>query len=320
MNIKQALAAFETKSAVATFLAAGLDGHRVNTTDVAATLQVIVSAADTGKGGGADIAAIVSAFPVAIAGQGAATVDDLIQGTVALPPAGDLGYTVSMIGVRGIEVSVTDEAGKAATEKRNGVISLAIYPAYSVAALLTTDEGKAHLEAIAAKEFGLTAFRRLRFTPGEATIGDLTEAALGMPVAMSDFTDRRRATGADTFAAFNDLWPDFLLMLRANPAQAALANALPKKSEMLLCIRSKAYALAKYPAFETANTIVRAARAFAARMTAIGAKAAEEGETFDYDMGAIERWIAGRDELDLFNRVDAISDDVAATDLSDFGV
>lgn len=326
MNMNAPLATFDTKSALHLAIAAVFDGHRVATQDAAKTLQAVVTKCESAKAGGAELAETFLRLPVAIAGAGSFEVAAIIAGDVALPPLGDLGHIISLIGVRGIVTPSVDEAGKPTTEKRNGAIGLAIYPAHSVAAFLTTDEGKEHVEAVLAKESGLQAFRRLRFTPAESTLQDMADAAKGMPVAISDYTDRQRGKAADAYAVFTDNWSRYLSNMRANPAQAPLAAVLPVAAkEMLSAIRSKAFAVAKYPALESAGWFTKVARHLQGVLVATqqavetAIESGEEVEPFDYDLTAFDRWLEKRDELDLFNRIDSIDADLSNVDLFAMG-
>ena len=326
MNMNAPLATFDTKSALHAAIASVLDGHRVATLDAVKTMQAIVTKAESAKADGAALAESFLALPVAIAGTDVASVADIISGAIALPPLGDSGHIISLIGVRGIVTQTTDDSGKPTTEKRNGAIGLAIYPAHSVAAFLATDEGKEHVEAVLAKESGLQAFRRLRFTPAESTLQDMADAARGMPVSVSDYTDRQRGKAADTYAVFTDNWSRYLQNMRATPAQAPLAAVLPTAAkEMLSAIRSKAFAVAKYPALENAGWFVKVARHLQGVLAATAAKveeaieSGEDVEAFDYDLTAFDRWIEKRDELDLFNRIDTIDADLSSVDLFAMG-
>ena len=326
MNMNSPLATFDTKSALHLAITFVLDGHRVATQDAAKTLQAVVTKCEAAKAGGEELAETFLRLPVAIAGAGSFEVGQIIAGDVALPPLGDAGHIISLIGVRGIVTPTTDDNGKPTTEKRNGAIGLAIYPAHSVAAFLTTDEGKEHVEAVLAKESGLQAFRRLRFTPAESTLQDMADAAKGMPVAIADYTDRQRGKAADAYAVFTDNWSRYLANMRANPAQAPLAAVLPTAAkEMLSAIRSKAFAVAKYPALESAGWFTKVAKHLQGVLVATqqavdeAIEKGEEVEAFDYDLTAFDRWLEKRDELDLFNRVDTLDADLSNVDLFAMG-
>lgn len=298
-----------------------LDGFRANADAPAALLVKIQSAITSSKADDATKAAAIAAFeslPVAVASRGMFTPGQLIAGDVDLPEAGDAGFTVSLLGFKSLELADPATGEKA---KRNGFWGLAIYPAHSIEAAMQTESGKAWLQSLMDKESGLIAFRGLRVAYGETTVADLSEAAFAMPCALSDYTDRTRATG-ETFATFNDLWPAFRGKLAENPASAKLVAALPtKKADMLAAIRSKTFAEVKFPALEAAGIVVKVATAFGRFVAAVEEAAAQDGTEMAYSAADVARWIEGRDTLDLVKAQTETVDAAAVTDaLAAFGI
>lgn len=298
-----------------------LDGFRAVTESPAALLSKIAGAISGSKADDATKAAAIAAFeslPVAVASRGMFVPAAIVAGDVDLPEAGDSGYTVSLIGFKSLELTDPATGEKA---KRNGFWGLAIYPAHSIAAAMETETGKAWLQSLMDKESGLIAFRGLRVAYGETTVNDLSEAAFAMPCALSDYTDRTRATG-ETFATFNDLWPAFRGKLAENPASAKLVAALPtKKADMLAAIRSKTFAEVKFPALESAGLITKIGAAFGNFVAAIEEAAKAESEDVPYSAADVTRWLEGRDSLDLVKAQTETVDAAAVTDaLAAFGI
>lgn len=297
-----------------------LDGFRANTEAPAAMLAKIQAAITGSKADDATKAAALDSFnalPVAVASRGIYTPGQILAGDVDLPEAGDAGFTVSLIGFKSLELA--DANGEKA--KRNGFWGMAIYPAHSIAAAMESETGKAWLQSLMDKESGLIAFRGLRVAYGETTVADLSEAAFAMPCALSDYTDRTRATG-ETFGTFNELWPAFRAKLAENPASAKLVAALPtKKADMLAAIRSKTFAEVKFPALESAGLITKIAVAFGNFVAAVEEAAKAESEDVPYSAADVTRWIEGRDSLDLVKAQTETVDAAAVTDaLAAFGI
>ena len=298
-----------------------LDGFRAVTESPAALLSKIAGAISGSKADDATKAAAIAAYeslPVAVASRGMFIPAAIVAGDVDLPEAGDSGYTVSLIGFKSLELTDPATGEKA---KRNGFWGLAIYPAHSIAAAMETETGKAWLQSLMDKECGLIAFRGLRVAYGETSISDLSEAAFAMPCALSDYTDRTRATG-ETFATFNDLWPAFRAKLAENPASAKLVAALPtKKADMLAAIRSKTFAEVKFPALESAGLITKIGVAFGNFVAAVEEAAKAESEDVPYSAADVTRWLEGRDSLDLVKAQTETVDAAAVTDaLAAFGI
>jgi hypothetical protein len=267
----------------------------------------------TAAGISAAIAAIAAkeecgAVPVAIAGYGVVRVGDFAESNAeaALPDAGEAGYVLSTAGIRGIE---TPEG------KSNGIIGLAVYPAHTVESLMQAAEGADWLNRIAQKEIGLVAFRRLRLTE-EDSIEDMNAAAAAMPTAASDFTVARTATSGGAFEVFDSNWVDFRKMLGTNEANADLAKMLTPKASVLKAIRSKAYAEQAFPALEERGLIVKVAQFFAATLTNLAASGDVEVHG---DVTAIDRWIDGRENLDLTETVTESALDSVNLDFGAFG-
>lgn len=298
MNMQQLLSAFDSKSLAYGAIYEALGGFRGTTTAPAATAAAMVGESEKAqiKHKVDGIADFVKGLPVVIAGKGAVALAEIAAGTVDLGTAGDSGFVFSLIGVRGIVARGED--GK--EEKRNGAIGLALYPAHSLDAFLATEEGRAWVQSQVDKEAGLVAFRNLRMTPGEATLADLSQAAFTMPCLVSDFTDRTRASTAESFASFKTYWPVMVARLAANAATAKLVEALPtRRDDILSAFRSANYAATLFPELEKAGHFVRMAQIFGQLLQSIAANKEESGETVDFDPLAPARWIEGRDNLDL---------------------
>lgn len=317
------LSAFDSKSLAYAAITAALGGFRgiFSAAPIAANAILQEASKLAEKHKIADLPEFVGGVQVAIAGHGAVAIADLAAGNATLPEAGDDGFVISLVGVRGIPVY--DAAGNPAKtdegkpETRNGAIALALYPAYSLDAILATDEGRAWLKTQADKEAGLVAFRSLRLDVATATIADLMQAAVAMPVSLSDYTDRTRASAAESFAVFNDNWAAFVTVLASRTETASLVAALPAKKDVLASIRSRVYAQTLFPKLEEFNIFVRLGTAFAASMQRV----ADEAETpVAFDPAAITRWIEGRDALDLLPKAQVGNVDLSALDLSAFGV
>ena len=316
------LSAFDSKSLAYVAVTAALGGFRgtFSAAPIAANAIIAESAKLAEKHKVETLPGFVGEIQVAIAGHGAVTIAKLAAGEATLPEAGDAGYIVSLVGVRGIPV-FDAEGNRAKTEdgkpeSRNGAIALAIYPAYSLDALLSTDEGRAWVTAQAEKEAGLVAFRNLRLDVETATIADLAQAAVAMPVSMGDFTDRTRTSTAESFAIFTKYWPAFTTVLAGRQETAPILAALPPRKDILASIRSRIYAQTLFPKLEEANLFVRLGNAFAVSMQSV----ADNSETpVDFDPAAITRWIEGRDSLDLLPKAQAADLDLSALDLSAFG-
>lgn len=248
------------------------------------------------------------AVPIAIAGHGVVTVGDYesLGGETSLPDAGEAGYILSTAGIRGIE---TPEG------KSNGIIGLAVYPAHTVESLMQAAEGADWLNRIAQKEIGLVAFRRLRLTE-EDSLEDMNAAAAAMPTAASDFTVARTASGGGAFEVFDSNWVDFRKMLGTNEANADLAKMLTPKASVLKAIRSKAFAEQAFPALEDRGLIVKVAQFFAATLSNLAASGDVEVQG---DVTAIDRWIDGRENLDLTETVTESALDSVNLDFGAFG-
>lgn len=260
----------------------------------------------------------LAAMPFVIASRGVFSIQDVVEGKVELPLAGDLGYTLSLVGFKGLELP--DPSVKEGKSKKNGVWAFAIYPAHSITAAIETDAGKAWLQTQMDKELGLVAFRGIRVTMGETTIGDLAEAAFAMPCALSDFTDRARST-SEAFGTFNDLWPTFREVTSKKPQAAKVLAMLPtKRADMLAALRSKVFAEVKFPGLESANVFVQIGQHFAAFVDVMVSRAAEAGNDLPYAGADVLRWLEGRDTLDLVRaQVETVDEADLTAALSAFG-
>jgi hypothetical protein len=310
-NVKSLATAMLSDSAEHQLITDVIGGFRTVTDSPAAIAAAIIDKATeiADKARTVGFRPACESIAVLIGGKGLTTVAGLALG-VDLPAAGDLGYTVSRVEVRGIE---TPEG------KKNGSLGLSVYPCWSAAAFMATDEGRAMVDKIVQKECGLVAFRPIRVVLGETTYEELDQGAIRMPLTVGDYTDTSRGP-SESFACFNDNWPKWMPLALKIPARAPIIAALPKsKPELLKAIRSKAYALAMFPALESRDLFAKVATAFANEMgTFLASDAAESGKPLAYDMTAVLRWIEGRDTLDLRPQVEAT--DLEALDLSGFGV
>lgn len=299
------ITAYDSQSAIYAAIAETLEGHRATTENPGAIASAIITRAEADSKAGESARAVL----VAVAGIGALTLGAIADGADLCAP-GDSGFVFSAIGARGIEV---------AGEKRNGTIGLAIYPAHSIDAILAQAEGPAYLLGLAQKEMGLVAFRRLRLEPGVATVAELDESAKAMPADVTDFLVRQTASAGESFRSFNDHFTLFRKALAANPGTKAPAAALPAaKAEVLKSIRSASYAKANYGPVESLGWFKDVAKAFRMYLAGLQARGGEDAATAN--PADVDRWLAGRDSLDLGIKPAKEIADADSVDFSAFGL
>lgn len=253
-------------------------------------------------------------LPVATAGNGLVAVGDFTAES-PLPEAGGRGFILSTVGKRGI---VQPDG-----TKRDGIFGLAVYPAHDVESIMEHAMGPAYVQSLVDKEQGLVAFRDLRLSIDTDTIATMAAAADAMPITLDDFLNRGRKTGGSPYAVFNDNWTAFVTLLRDNPAiPKDFIKALPTKKDMLLGIRSAAYAAQHFPGMEDAkggSLFVRLGTAFANAIDEAQSNAANQGVESDIegDSNVIRAWIEDRDNVDLTQSVTKLN--LGSVDLGAFG-
>lgn len=198
----------------------------------------------------------------------------------------DVKVAVTFIGVRGLK----DDAGKDA----NGAKGFAVYPLHPLDAIQTDETGLEWLWKVAEKEASHVALRQLRNVNPALGSDALAQAAMEMPLTVSDYVEESTRESMDT-TAFDTLWKQFRKMLSESAATAALVARLPTKSEVLKAIRSKAYAEETYPELESMGSFKWMATTMASIIDTMRAAAIETGEDFEMDSDEIKGWIATRD-------------------------
>ncbi len=231
------------------------------------------------------------AFPVVGARVGLIDVtgDDSIPPLTDWPEEyrrGDVKVAVTFIGVRGLK----DEAGKDA----NGAKGFAVYPLHPLNAIQADETGLDWLWKVAEKEASHVALRPLRNVNPALGSDALEQAAMEMPLSVSDYVEESTRESMDT-TAFDTLWKQFRKMLSESAATAALVARLPSKAEVLKAIRSKAYAEETYPELESMGSFRWMASTMASIIDQMRAAAIESGEDFDMDSDEIKGWLATRD-------------------------
>lgn len=210
-------------------------------------------------------------------------------------------------------LSARTEVGKT---KKNGLKAITILPIPSLEAIMADPNGNEFLDKIIAKELGLVSYRNIR---DASTESDLLAGMAKSPRSVAEYLaeSKRAGTAGDT-ETFDALWRGLRDSLKE--AMPALAKMLPSKVEIIKAIRSKAYALAEYNELETApkgsvfiklaNAVIQNAR-----------ENTTDGKPAPLDTGAIESWIAGRDELTLSKRGPEVVDysGLAEMDFGGFG-
>lgn len=253
------------------------------------------------------------AFPVVGARIGLIdpTGDDTIPPLADWPEeyqAEGVKVAVTFIGVRGLK----DEAGK----ESNGARGFAVYPLHPLDAIQADETGLEWLWKVAEKEGSHVALRGLRNVNVALGSDALAQAAMEMPLTVSDYVEESTRESMDT-TAFDTLWKQFRKMLSESAATAALVARLPSKSEVLKAIRSKAYAEETYPELESMGSFKWMAQTMAAIIDQMRGAAIEAGEDFELDSDEIKGWLATRDTK-VFVAPKKIEGDLSAVDFSAF--
>ena len=280
-----------------------LGGDRATYADAEAALVALTKMATEADG----------AVPVLIASVTAIMLTDVTVSHIDAVAPGAHGYTISTVGIRGVEG--TD--GK----KRNGLTGIAVYPAHSVDSVLEHAAGKAYLTRLMHKEMGLVMFRRVRDIVGDS-LDVIAQYAQAMPVTLDDFLVRATQSGGASVNAFTSGWGTFRKILLANPGMAELVATLPDKANMAKCLQSAEYArvLSPQSAIHEANGIYARLGAVMVNMIRQDqADAAATGEVPDFegDPALIDGWLANRDEY-VIAAAPAVVKDIKA-DFSAFG-
>lgn len=215
---------------------------------------------------------------------------------------------VTFIGVRGLK----DAEGKDA----NGARGFSIYPLHPLDAIQADESGTAWLWKVAEKEASHVALRGLRNVPVALGTDALAQAAMEMPVTVSDYVEESTRESMDT-SAFDALWKQFRTMLSQDPGTAVLVAALPGKADVLKAIRSKAFALEQYSDLEKMGTFVFIANSMAGIIDLMREAAVERGEDFDHDSAEIRGWIATRDSK-VFASPKRVIGDLTGVDFGSF--
>jgi hypothetical protein len=215
---------------------------------------------------------------------------------------------VTFIGVRGVGENA----------KENGARGFAVYPLHPLDAIQADDTGLAWLWKVAEKESSHVALRGLRNVNPALGNDALAQAAMEMPITVSDYVEESTREAMDT-TAFDQLWKQFRKMLSDNPATAALVTRLPTKSEVLKSIRSKAYAAETYPELESMGSFTWMATTMAAIIDQMRAAAIKAGEDFELESDEIKGWLATRDTK-IFAAPRKVEADLSSVDFAAFMV
>lgn len=229
-------------------------------------------------------------FPTVVACVGLIDVtgDDVIPAIAEWPEeyrTDGVSICVSFIGTR----DVTYEG-----KKMNGARGFAVYPLHSLDAIRTADEaGEAWLWKVAEKEASHVALRGLRNVADGLGTDALAQAAMMMPLSVTDYVEESTRESLDT-SAFDTIWKQFRKMLADSSATAALVGALPPKAEVLKAIRSESYAKQEYAELEAMGAFTFIGTNMAAIVDMLKQQATQAGEDFDFDSSEIRNWLAGR--------------------------
>lgn len=194
---------------------------------------------------------------------------------------------VTFIGARGITDPTT---GK----ESNGAKGFALYPLHPREALQDDESGIAWLWKVIEKEMSHVALRGLRNVPEGLGTAGLEQAAMDMPLTVSDYVEESTRDAMDT-TAFDNMWKDFRALLSSQPSTAALVLRLPAKNEVLKGIRSKAFAQENYADLEGINAFTFIGNTMATLIDTMRANAIANGTDFDAESDEIKAWLAGRD-------------------------
>jgi hypothetical protein len=252
-------------------------------------------------------------FPVVAARVG--LVD--VTGEDSIPPlaewpeeyqADGVMICVTFIGVRGLK----GEDGKEA----NGARGFAIYPLHPLDAIRSDESGDVWLWKVAEKEASHVALRGLRNVPSALGTDALAQAAMEMPITVSDYVEESTREGLDT-SAFDAIWKQFRTMLAQSASTAALVAQLPGKGEVLKAIRSKAFALEQYEQLEKMGAFTFIADTMAQIIDSMRETAVAQGEDFEMDSSEIKGWLATRDTK-VFVAPKKIVGDLSSVDFGAF--
>lgn len=259
----------------------------------------------------------IEGFPASFAVVGARIGLIDVSGEDTIPPLNEwpeeyrsegVKVCVTFIGVRGVK----GEDGK----ETNGARGFAVYPLHPLDALQADESGLAWLWKVAEKESSHVALRNLRNVNVALGNDALAQAAMEMPVSVSDYVEESTRESMDT-TAFDTLWKDFRKLLAESPATAALTSRLPGKGEVLKAIRSKAFALESYEELEKMGAFVFIANTMAGLIEQLKAAAIEAGEEYDLDADEIKGWLATRDTK-VFAAPKKIEGDLSTVDFAAF--
>lgn len=218
---------------------------------------------------------------------------------------------VTFIGVRGIE---TVENGKKVAN--NGARGFSVYPLHPLDAIQADESGIEWLWKVAEKEASHVALRGLRNVPPALGTDALAQAAMEMPISVSDYVEESTRESMDT-SAFDGLWKQFRTMLSQDAGTAALVAALPGKADVLKAIRSKAFALEQYEALEKMGAFTFIANSMAGIIDLMREAAIEKGEDFEHDSNEIKGWVATRDTK-VFAAPKRVEGDLSKIDFGSF--
>jgi hypothetical protein len=250
-------------------------------------------------------------FPVVAARLG--LVD--VTGDDAIPPLADWPEEFRSEGVK-VAVTFIGVRGLGDKKDQNGARGFAVYPLHPLDAIQSDDSGIAWLWKVAEKESSHVALRGLRNVNPAFGSDALHNAAMEMPISVSDYVEESTRESMDT-TAFDTLWKQFRKMLSESPATAALVARLPAKAEVLKAIRSKAYAEETYPELESMGSFKWMAGTMAAIIDQMRGAAIESGEDFELDSDEIKGWLATRDTK-VFAAPKKIEGDLSTVDFGSF--
>jgi len=172
------------------------------------------------------------------------------------------------------------------TKEASGIKGIVIFPVPTVEQFMESDNGKAFMDKIAAKECALVAFRSFRES---STLYEFMSGVNAAPANAAEYaTESKRGIDTDTFDL---LWPGFRKSL--GEKMEAIAALLPPKKQFLDALRSKAYAESNddTKALEAKGLFVKLGQSII--------KAGKAAQPEALDTSAIEEWIAQRETLIL---------------------
>jgi hypothetical protein len=280
-----------TKSAMYIAARAKLGDHRKTFDSINDAFAALKSIYSIVIGEGESAKPFPSDFPVVAARVGLIdpTGDDSIPPLAEWPAeyrGEGVQICVSFLGVRGIK----DTDGK----ETNGARGFVVYPLHPLDAIQADESGIEWLWKLVEKESSHVAFRKLRGVNPALGTDALAQAAMEMPLSVSDYVEETRAESMDT-SAFDALWKRFRGMLQNNPSTAAVASRLPQKAEVIKCIRSAAFAKEEREQLESMGAFKFIAETMASLIDAMRQEAVDKGEEFDMDSNEIRGWLAKRE-------------------------